>query len=516
MGAPLNNKLIENWEEPLLFGEVNTPDIPVTILPGWLGQYVGAVSAASETPPGMAVMLALSVVATCLQKRFIISPRGNDYHEPLNLWTVTALPPASRKTFVISALTDPLSVWEREQLEQMADSILQTKTMREVYLARIAKLTKQASGEDDPQKREVMIYEIDKAGKDMPEEIRPPILWTGDVTPERLQMLLAEQGEKMAVLSDEGGIFEIMGGLYSDGKANLDVFLQAHAGKSVRVDRASRTAHLENPALSFGLAVQPAVIADLSQGSKKRFRGNGALARFLYCLPQNNIGRRDVRKYEPIPESVKADYNAGIIGLLNITPNVDTEGIEKPWPLTLAADALECWLVFSECIESKQGPNGEYEPIQDWTGKLPGVTLRIAGNLHVVEHGLSKSIVNRCTMENAINLASLLIEHTKAAFDLMGADRTTDDAKAIFRWISENNLLLFTKNEVRIALKGRWTKSERLNRALEELQNRDILGGHYRCKTDGRSATIYPVNPLALEKVAVRASDRFQNKEQRF
>ena len=35
---------------------------------------------------------------------------------------------------------------------------------------------------------------------------------------------MAANNEAMAVLSDEGGIFDILSGLYSDGKANIDLF----------------------------------------------------------------------------------------------------------------------------------------------------------------------------------------------------------------------------------------------------------------------------------------------------
>lgn len=492
----------QQWEDPLLFGDIYTPEIPASILPAWLGKYAGAVAATTQTPDGMAVMLALSTAATCLQKRFVISPYGSDYREPINIWTVTALPPASRKTAVIEALTKPLLAWEREQAEQMADEIRQIKTKREVSLARISNLTKRAANEDDPQQRQTILHDIGEVKKDMPEEISAPRLWTGDVTPERLQGLLVEHGERMALLSDEAGIFEIMAGLYSDGKVNLDVFLQAHAGKSVRVDRTSRTAHLESPALTFGLAVQPAVIADLSQGSKKKFRGNGSLARFLYCLPKNNIGKRNVRNRYSIPATVKAEYHAGMVGLLRIEPERDHDDRQHPRQLTLDAEALECWLAFSEFIESKQGTNGEFESIQDWTGKLPGAALRIAGIFHVVEHGLSTLTVNQSTIEKALDLAALLIEHAKAAFDLMAEDQITDDAKAILQWITGNELGQFTRTEVRKAFKGRWTKAERLNKALDDLRNRDIIGDCFKGETAGRYARTYPVNPYLFGEVA--------------
>ena len=77
----------------------------------------------------------------------------------------------------------------------------------------------------------------------------------------------------------------MMSGLYSDGRVNIDVFLQSHAGSRIRVDRGTREAWLDHPLSTFGLAVQPAVIEELRQGSKRQLRGKGCLARFLYCIP---------------------------------------------------------------------------------------------------------------------------------------------------------------------------------------------------------------------------------------
>ena len=66
-----------------------------------------------------------------------------------------------------------------------------------------------------------------------------PQLWTSDVTPERLGTILADNDERMAWLSSEGGIFEMLGGRYSKGIPNLDLVLKAHIGDSERVDRGS-------------------------------------------------------------------------------------------------------------------------------------------------------------------------------------------------------------------------------------------------------------------------------------
>ncbi len=111
------NSTNSNWEDPVIPSGMDTPDIPADLLPGWLGGYVDAVSRNTKTPPGMSVLMSLSVIATCIQKRFEVSPYGDDYREPLALWTATALPPGSRKTAVVSALTNPLSDWEVEEQE---------------------------------------------------------------------------------------------------------------------------------------------------------------------------------------------------------------------------------------------------------------------------------------------------------------------------------------------------------------------------------------------------------------
>ena len=66
-GAVREKTSPEEWAEPVLFGELDVPEIPSTLLPVFLGRYCQAVTAATQTPMGLAVMYALSVVATTLQ-----------------------------------------------------------------------------------------------------------------------------------------------------------------------------------------------------------------------------------------------------------------------------------------------------------------------------------------------------------------------------------------------------------------------------------------------------------------
>src|SRR5207237_7670865 len=78
-----------------------------------------------------------------------------------------------------------------------------------------------------------------------------PKLILDDVTPERLGGVLQEQRGRVAVMSPEGGLFDIMAGRYSQNGPCFDVLLKAHAGDDLRVDRVNRPSeYVEAPALT--------------------------------------------------------------------------------------------------------------------------------------------------------------------------------------------------------------------------------------------------------------------------
>jgi len=489
------------WPEPLLFGEAEAPEISTDLLPCYLGQYGAAVSRATQTPAGLAVMFALSTVAACLQKRVEVSPYGDGYKEPVSLWTNTALDSGTRKTAVKNAMTAPLTMWEKEQEEKTKPEIKRVNHVRDLNQKRIDQLKAKAAKPDVASSdREECLKVIMQIEDETPDEIKAPKVWTDDVTPERLQALMADHGERMALISDEGGIFEVMAGLYSNGRANVNVFLQGHAGSPVRVDRQGRSVTLDRPALSFGLSVQPEVVSDLAQGNKARFRGNGLLARFLYCIPRSNVGSRDVTRRIPIPESVKIAYEGGIMGLLGIDPVYDEQGREQPRILTLAPDALQAWEQFSQYIENRQGPAGDLHNIRDWAGKLPGAALRIAGLFHVVEHGTTTAVIGRSAVEQALDLCDLLIPHAFAAFDLMGDDQASGDAKVVLKWILAKKQTSFRQNDA-FRENRRFRNVERLEKALRVLITRHIISEPLRLDTGGRPSIVYNVNPEILKSV---------------
>ena len=447
-------------------------------------------------------MMGLAAVSTCLQKRFEVCPYGDTYSEPVNIMSVVALDSASRKTAVKNAMTEPLSKWETEQAEALKEDAASVRHERDMLIKSIDSIKSRVSkAEATDDERQEALQEVKRLEESMPPEIIVPQLWTDDVTIERLQNLMLENGERMAVISDEGGFFEVIAGLYTGGKININVVLQGHAGAPVRVQRQSRTVMMNKPALTFGLTVQPDIIADLAKGNKTRFRGNGMLARLLYCIPKSTVGHRDVTKRQSIPEKTITRYQRLISRLLSIRPELDESGNEVPRTLTLSRKAREVMLKFSHEIELKQGKYGEYQYIQDWTGKLPGAALRIAGLCHVVEHGRKIAEIDTHTLKRALKLASLLIVHAKAAFGMMGSDQAISDAKVILQWVSDKNGGDdFRRSDLQRALHGRFKRVERLIKALQVLTERHIISAPQERQTGRRPGIFYKVSPLISEK----------------
>ena len=480
------------WPDPILPGVRRVPEISADVLPGWLGAMANAVSEATQTPAALAVMSSLAVLATVLQRRFVVAPFGDSYTEPLSLWTLSASPSGTRKSAVLGAMQAPLVHWEKLQRDRMRGEIARVNATRAVAKKRIERLQQDAAKAKEFSERAALTAEAEREELEMPDELRAPRLFTGDTTAERLQALLVEHGERMAVLSDEAGIFQIMAGLYNGGAANLDVFLQGHAGSPMRVDRAGRCAHIDQPALSFGLLLQPGVMADVA--SSRRFRDTGLLARFLFAIPVSTVGSRDVRKHVPIPGAVRDAYEAGLFRLLEGLPGLVT----APKVLTLSDAAREVWLDMAQSIENEQGEGGRYESISDWTSKLPGAVARIAALLELAEAGLSATEVSHACMDDSLNLARLLIPHAQAAFALLGTDAVDVDAAAVVRWVQAHGLAEFTKRDAQKAQEGRFRSVERLQKALDRLEHQDVVRAFKRHNKGAPPSSCFAVNPKAL------------------
>jgi hypothetical protein len=496
----------EGWEPPIPFHEFDLPPFPTDALPEPLRRLVEAEAEATQTPLDLAAMLVLSACAAAVARKFVVQVKDG-YREPLNIFTVTALPPGSRKSSVFSDVTAPLTEFEKTETERLAPHVAAARTRLKVAEVALRRAEKKA-GEAQPDKKPLLLEEAERLARElagMPPAV-PPRFLADDTTPERLATLLHEQDGRMAVLSPEGGIFDLMAGRYSqDGTPNFEVYLRGHAGDTLRVDRVGRTPeHVDRPALTLGLAVQPIVLDGLA--SKTGFRGRGLLARFLYAVPKSLIGRR---KIDPpaVPAEIREEYRRYVLGLLRLTPDHDEHGQAKEHVLHLEGAARTTLDAFAAEIEPRLPEFGDLGPIADWGAKLVGATARLAGVLHLAEHGASarpESLpMQSATVGCAIQIGRYLIPHARAAFATMGADPGVEQAKHILRWILHRGVAAFSKRDLFEGTKGRFKTTDALDKPLALL-----CSHHYIRQAEveprvgpGRPRSQrYEVNPLWLSQ----------------
>jgi replicative DNA helicase len=295
------------WEPPVPIGVAGAvPAFPVEVLPGWVGEYVAAVATATQTPPDLAGMLALAVLATVAAGAVEVEPRPG-WREPLCLFIAVGMDAGSRKSGVFTAMTRPVADFERQQAAAAVPGITETATLRRI--ADQAAATAEAAAGKAPasQQEQARAEAIARAAEASALVVPPLPRWlVDDATPEALAGLLAVYG-RIALLSPEGDVFDQMAGRYNQAAGpNLGVYLKGHAGDLLKVDRRGRPPeYVERPCLTIGLAVQPEVLRGLA--GRPGFGGRGLLARFLYSLPESLVGRRQAGA-PPVPPTVADRY----------------------------------------------------------------------------------------------------------------------------------------------------------------------------------------------------------------
>lgn len=457
------------WDAPTPLTEQDRPPFPAGALPHPLGAFVEALAVATQTPAALPGMLALSVLAAAAAGRVAVSPRAG-WVEPVNLFAVVALPPGSRKSGVFAEAVAPLAAFEREEVRRLAPAIAESQGRRKIAEQALG-IVQAAAAKASPEAREDLERDADQQARRLADLDVPahPRLLVDDCSPERLAGLLAEQGGRIAAMSPEGDLFDLMAGRYSKtGAANLGVFLKGHAGDELRVDRIGRPPEMiPRPALTVALAVQPEVVRGLA--ALPGFRGRGLLARFLYAVPESLIGTRAVAS-EPLPDALRTAYAVVVTALLRLPAGLDGDGHPAPVVLGLDAPAAAALLAFEEALEPRLGEFGDLGHVQDWGGKLAGAVARLAGLLHLAERAVAgdwRAPVGERSVRSAIALADgFLVPHALAAFAEMGADPVVDDAGHVLRWLERERKSKATRREIHQGLRGRFKRVSSLDPAL--------------------------------------------------
>ncbi len=470
---------LQPWGTMEHFDDLAVSQFPAETLPNVLQCWATEESIATQTPIDLPAMLCLSVCAAALAKRVEVSVNGH-WREPVNIFSVCVLEPGNRKSAVFCDATRPLVEVERELVEEAGPAVQQYQVMARSLDARQKRAEAMAAKTDDPAERQQYLDEAVALGTELGAlaVVATPRLVCDDCTPERLGMLLAEHCGRMASMSAEGGVFEIMKGSYSkNGAPMIDVYLKGHSGDELRIDRVSRPPlYVRDPALTMALTVQHEVIRGLLE--MPMLRGKGLLARFLYSVPESTLGTRIINPPGMIT-TTRDRYHDLVRTLSRIASDTDDSGQYRPHRLRLEPAALECLHSFMGELEPELGPAGKYAGIKDWASKLAGAVLRLAGVLHMNEHAYALAPwlvpIGEHTLDAAVKIGRYLTEHAIVALGMMAQSRDASDAEFIINWLVRREKGTCTKRDLYQGTKNRFQRVDDLDSPLSELSRRGMI-----------------------------------------
>jgi replicative DNA helicase len=498
--SPDHDPAGQQWEPPAEFHRISVPEFPVEVLPSWLSEFVAAEAQATQTPPALAGGLVLAACAVALAGRTRVQIRPG-WEEPTNIFSVVVLDPGNRKSAVFSDTTLPILDFEREEAKRLEPEIEEAESQQRLLISRLKHLEGKAAKANKPADRDRFEREARETSRELKDLVVPlrPRLFADDVTPEKLAVLLHDHGGRFAVLSAEGGVFELLAGRYSaTGSPNFDIFLKGHAGDPLRVDRIDRTSdHIDRPALTVGLAIQHDVLRGLI--AKPGFRRRGLLARFIFVLPTSPVGLRQTGP-PPVPGDIRQHYHRNLSSLLR-------RGAQKSDYLELlrfSSEADARLREFETWLEPQLARDGELGGIADWASKLAGAVARFAGILHAAKHVDIEAPWGRPvaleTVERAITLGNFYLIHARAAFAAMGADPEVERAEHVLSWIRRRHVSEFSERNAYQGMKGRFDfkKVEDLRPAIALLEQHGYIRRQSSPEQQrGRPrGPIYEVNPL--------------------
>ena len=333
-----------------------------------------------QTAVDMPAVSVLAMSSICAQRKFKVHPIARHY-EPVNLYTAVVARPSERKSPTLDLAAAPIYEYQRRENGSRRSRVEEYRDKRDMLLRRIENLKKiatnsrKAKGNTTATEEEIRLLrlELEDLEKDAIDYIS---LTSDDTTMEALASKMAANGEKGALISSEGGIFNILSGLYTGGKLNMDLILKAWSGDHVEVDRKGRPPEvLQHPSLTIHLMVQPKVLEAVMNNVE--FAGRGLNARFLYSLPISLVGTR-VFDTPDIPQEVIDDY----VNLLNRILAIPDTG--EPRIIECTDDARDELRKIHDEIEPRLIT--DLEPMGDWAGKYEGAVIRIAGLLHVCDY----------------------------------------------------------------------------------------------------------------------------------
>ena len=409
---------------------------PCSVQSMLLGDVVATVSRRLGVSTELAMVLALGALASVVGGK-LVTAVSDDWSVLNTLYSAVAAPPSARKTPAYLMLNEPLLKAQQRLLEQSESTMdryakqVAMDAATKQYQA-IMRASTQAGASPDMGEAAKLLQQI----AELQDAQRPALIY-GDMTAEALTRAMHAEGGRVAIASDEGGVLEtLIGGRYSQGRANLDAVLTGYDGAYLRVDRAtSPSITIPSARLSINVATQPGMLRHLMKNEAALSRGVWAR-----CLVVDLPGR--AVPSGPTDSSAMDDWHRRLVALLAI-PNGSAGGLQSV-PLSPAASAR----VLDLSDQYRTLADRQSERVGGWLAKQAARVVRLASLLHSFEHA-GRPVqewppIPVTTIENLLVLEPFWFAHASRVLD----EVPELPAQAALNWIMRNGQSVFAQREL--------------------------------------------------------------------
>ncbi len=457
-----------NWTKPALPKNEGTllPEFPIHVFPEWLRIMISEISIDLQTPLDLAGCLALAILSLAAGKKYVVRIKES-WKLMTNLYIAISMESGTGKTAMFNKMIKPIEEWEQKKRKEVSVTrkiFLEEKDMLRVRLKSLKKSYAKSADEDKSEVSKVTRQLLDLNIPNLPQ------LTTTDATQEGISLLLSQHYGKIGYFSSEGQDFvSIAAGRYSKkSESNVDVYLNGYSGQTIKINRADRTREpiiIYEPLICIGLCMQPCTQAKM--WAIEDFRDRGLLARFLWSVPKDLVGKR-VMDVPPVKVDTLNRYNSNVAKLLEIC---HTSEHTKPQEINLSDKSRKYLYEYKGQQEPEYLEGGQLNgSIKTWALRLPGKAAKIAGLLKIatdLEDEQPSQYIEISTLKNAIELCDYFLKHYACLCDNVNIKKEESLPSKILNKIETEHLQTFSTRDIYRPL-GK--SSEETEKALQLLK----------------------------------------------
>jgi replicative DNA helicase len=394
------------------------------------------------------------VIATAFVGRVKIDVKPG-WEEQGTLYVIGLSRPGTMKSALARRAFAPIVAAQRHMRTVAEEQIRHARARAEVLKAIVASLKKDLAKRVGDQDLRNQLEEA-QFNLDTHEIPTLPVLMINDATPEALETVMSEQGERVSVLDSEGGGLETLpDARYGrEGTSNLDLVLKAYSGSEPHdVRRVKReTKMIENPCMAIGGIVQPAIFEGIKGVSNTEERG--FIQRLMVYAPKDRLGERAFRT-EP---STRQDQHAYHWLVVNLVYSLWAVPRGASLTLTFSPQARELITQWQEVVEPRLAKDGDLADMAEFISKLAGKAARLAAILHVAKHSGTDADpfaepISEETLHSALEIANHQIHHFRFVTRLSGMSPLAQLADRLVKHIVSHGLTEITRRDAQRHLK---------------------------------------------------------------